>query len=367
MVEVNTINRINCMQQFKYHLGIDLHKRTSYWTLMDDDRRVLFRKNMETSESAMDTSLAAIGLDPRTIEAAIEPVSQWGWYGDLLAARGLRVRLVDVYKSKLIANSKLKHDRVDSKTLAEMMRSDFLPEAYRAPRETRDLREFVRGRAFLVRMRTRIRNRITGILGKHGIISPWTDTFGKGGRRWLDEQRLGHPHDGELQNLRAVFDDLTLHIAGLDRECASRVSDSADLAILTSIPGIGSITALMILAEVGDFSRFPTPGQLASFAGLVASSHSSGERSRFGHITHRGSVWLRSALVESTGKVSPKWGYLHAFYRRIQKKKGNSIARVALARKVLALCWHLMRTRQRFNPHPFGSEDSVKTGSSNIS
>ena len=355
------------MQQFKYHLGIDLHKRTSYWTLMDNDRKVLYRKNMETSEEAMDTSLAAIGLAPSDIEAAIEPVSQWGWYGDLLEKRGLTVRLVDVYKSKLIANSKLKHDKVDSRTLADMMRSDFLPEAYRAPRETRDLREFIRGRAFLVRMRTRVRNRITGILGKHGIISPWTDLFGKGGLRWLRTQSLGSPHDGEVQSLLAVFTELSLHIGELDRRCVELVSGSEDLEILTSIPGIGSVTALMIMAEVGDFSRFPTPGQLASFAGLVTSSHSSGERNRFGHITHRGSVWLRAALVESTGKVSPKWGYLHSFYRRIQEKKGNSIARVALARKVLVLAWHLLRTRQRFHPHPVGPHDSVKTGSSDIS
>src|SRR3989344_1829651 len=337
------------MQQFKYHLGIDLHKRTSYWTLMDNDRKVLYRKNMETSEEAMDTSLAAIGLAPSDIEAAIEPVSQWGWYGDL------------------IANSKLKHDKVDSRTLADMMRSDFLPEAYRAPRETRDLREFIRGRAFLVRMRTRVRNRITGILGKHGIISPWTDLFGKGGLRWLRTQSLGSPHDGEVQSLLAVFTELSLHIGELDRRCVELVSGSEDLEILTSIPGIGSVTALMIMAEVGDFSRFPTPGQLASFAGLVTSSHSSGERNRFGHITHRGSVWLRAALVESTGKVSPKWGCLHSFYRRIQEKKGNSIARVALARKVLVLAWHLLRTRQRFHPHPLGPHDSVKTGSSDIS
>ena len=355
------------MQQFKYHLGIDLHKRTSYWTLMDSDRKVLFRKNMATSERAMDEALTKIGTDPREIEAAIEPVSQWGWYGDLLEARGLTVRLVNVYKSKLIANSKLKHDKVDSRTLADMMRSDFLPEAYRAPRETRDLREFMRGRAFLVRMRTRVRNRITGILGKHGIISPWTDTFGKGGMIWLREQNLGSPHDPEVKNLLAVFGELSLHIGSLDRRCVELVSESEDLKILTSIPGIGSITALMIMAEVGDFSRFPTPGKLASFAGLVASSHSSGERNRFGHITHRGSVWLRSALVESTGKVSPKWGCLHSFYRRIQEKKGNSIARVALARKVLVLAWHLLRTRQRFHPHPVGPHDSVKTGSSDIS
>lgn len=353
------------MDQFQYHLGIDLHKRTSYWTLLDHDRRVLFRKNMPTTEAAMDAALQAIALDPCEIEAAIEPVSQWGWYGDLLAARGMKVRLVNAYQSALIAKSKLKYDKVDSRILADLMRSDFLPEAYRAPKETRQLRQFMRGRTFLVRLRTRIRNRINGILGAQGILCPWTDMFGKQGQAWLKAQSLGSPYDEEIRSLLAVFTELSLHIACLDRQCANLAADSEDLRILTSIPGIGSITALVILAEVGDFSRFGTPEQLASFAGLVSSSHSSGGKDRFGNITRRGSTWLRAALVESTGKVSPKWGYLHSFYQRIKEKKGNGIARVALGRKVLVLAWHLLRTGQRF--HPSGSGDSAKTGSSDIS
>ena len=175
------------MQKFNYHLGIDLHRRTSYWTLMDNERNILWKKNMATSEDAIDAAVRDISIAPKEIQAAIEPVSRWGWYGDQLEARGFAVRLVDVYKSKLIAGTKLKNDKVDSKILADMMRSDFLPEAYRAPKETRDMREFMRSRAFLVRLRVRIRNRIHMMLQKHGIICPWTDLFGKSGLMWLKE------------------------------------------------------------------------------------------------------------------------------------------------------------------------------------
>lgn len=355
------------MSEFKYHLGIDLHRLTSYWTLMDNDKNIIYRKNIKTSKESIDAALSEINLPAQSIQAAIEPVSQWGWYGDLLEQKGLTVKLVNVYKSKLIAESKLKYDKVDSRILADMLRSDFLPTAYLAPKETRELREFMRARSFFVRMRTRARNRIHNILAKHGIICPWTDMFGKQGQKWLKAQSIGSPYDEEIKSLLRVFDELTFHIEKRDNTCASMIKESRELEILTSIPGVGSITALMVMAEVGDFRRFRTSGQLASFAGLVSSSHSSGGKERLGNITHRGSVWLRTALVESTGKVSKKWGYLHDFYQRIREKKGNNIARVALARKVLTLAWHLVITNQKFNPYPSGSKDNVKTGSSALS
>ena len=346
------------MQKFKYHLGIDLHRRTSYWTLMDDERNILWKKNMATSEVAIDEAVRDIGMNPSEIQAAIEPVSGWGWYGDQLEARGFTVRLVDVYKSKLIAGTKLKNDKVDSKILADMMRSDFLPEAYRAPKETRDMREFMRSRAFLVRIRVRIRNRIHMMLQKHGILCPWTDLFGKSGLVWLKGQELGDVYKRELESLLTLFKELSLHVAEKDKECLSLAVKSKEAKILMTIPGIGVVTSLTMLAEIGDYARFPSPEKLASFAGLVSSSNSSGEKLRFGRITHRGSVWLRTALVESTGKVSPKWGYLHDFYLKLRDKKGNKIARVALARKMLTLSWHLVMKNQSFNPR---RTDSVKT------
>lgn len=353
------------MSDYKYHLGIDLHRRTSYWTLMDDERNILWKKNIETSREAIETSLENIGIDAKEIHCAIEPVSGWGWYGDILEKNGVKVHLVDVYKSKLIAGTKLKNDKVDSKILAEMLRSDFLPTAYYAPKETRKLREFVRGRAFLVRLRTRIRNRVHMMLQKQGIICPWTDLFGKSGLVWLKDQKLESESLKELQSLLIFFKELSLHIIERDKACLQKVTESRELKILTSIPGVGAITALTMMAEIGEYKRFSHPNKLASFAGLVASSYSSGGTNRFGHITHRGSVWLRTALVESTGKVSRKWGYLHTFYTTLRERKGNKIARVALARRILTLSWHLIMNDEMFNP--LGHRDNVKTEISHIS
>lgn len=347
------------MQSFQYHLGIDLHRKTSYWTLINGERKVLYKKNLPTTKEGIEQGIADMGIAPTLVEAAIEPVSQWGWYGDCLAERGVTVRLVDVYKTKLIAGTKLKNDKVDALALAELLRSDFLPTAYRAPEKTRDMREFMRHRAFLVRLRARIRGRVHQILWKHGIINPWSDLFGIKAQQWLGKLSLRSPYKEEREELTGMWRDISERLAFHNRTCEEMGTRNLQAGLLMSIPGIGIITSLTILAEVGDFSRFASPDKLACYAGLVSSSYSSGERTRLGHITHRGSVWLRTALVEATATVNPRWGALHDFYQRIAEKKGSKVARVALARKMLTLSWHLIKTDQ-FYKTSVGHSDSVK-------
>jgi len=347
------------MQSFQYHLGIDLHRKTSYWTLIDGERKILYKKNLPTTKEGIARGVEEMEISPAQVEAAIEPVSQWGWYGDCLAEQGVTVRLVDVYKTKLIAGTKLKNDKVDALALAELLRSDFLPTAYRAPEKTRDMREFMRHRAFLVRLRARIRGRVHQILWKHGIISPWSDLFGVKAREWLGKLSLRSPYKEEREELTAMWQDISERLLLHNRTCEEMGARNLQAGLLMSIPGIGIITSLTILAEVGDFSRFSSPAKLACYAGLVSSSYSSGERTRLGHITHRGSVWLRTALVEATATVNPKWGALHDFYHRIAEKKGSKVARVALARKMLTLSWHLIKTDQFYKTN-VGHSDSVK-------
>ncbi|MEZ4103810.1 MAG: transposase [Candidatus Paceibacterota bacterium] len=103
--------------------------------------------------------------------------------------------------------------------------------------------------------------------------------------------------------------------------------------VLMSIPGVAELTALTIIAEVGDFERFKTPEQLASYAGLVSSSHSSGGKLRFGHITRKGSPFLRSIMVEAACQIRPSAGRLYTFYSRIKDKKGSKVARSCFSSK----------------------------------
>ena len=117
-----------------------------------------------------------------------------------------------------------------------------------------------------------------------------------------------------------------------------------------TVPGVGPVTAQIISAEVGDFSLFKKPEHLASFAGLVPKERSSGGKQRLGHITHAGSSYLRFALIETAMRIrnSEKTTVLYNFYKRIKEKGGPMKARVALARKILVIIWHMMHREQDY-------------------
>lgn len=344
-----------------YHLGIDLHKKFSYWTLVDQSKEILFQGKVLTTEEETIAALNRLPVPKSDVQAAIEPVSQWGWYTEILEREGVTVKLVNALNTKLIAQSKLKNDKVDSRVLAELLRTDFLPESYLAPRETRELREFLRWRLCFSRMRARTKNRVHAILWKHGLASPRTDLFGKKGLIWLKVQTLRPVFKEELDSLLRIVELLSKEIAITDKEIhrKSKIDDEARL--LMTMPGVGPYTALMLQAEVGDWKRFSSPEKLASHAGLVSSSYSSGEKVRFGRITKRGSSYLRSVMVEAACQVRSKKNPLFQFYERLKEKKGNKIARVALARKMLTVLWHMIHKKEPFRVQScLGDSLSVK-------
>lgn len=176
--------------------------------------------------------------------------------------------------------------------------------------------------------------------------------------KWLKAQELRPVFKKELDSILAVFEVLVTEIAAADKEVRTRAKETEELLILQSVPGIGTLSALTIKAETGDFERFPTPEKFASHAGLVPSSRSSGGKLRFGRITKQGSPYLRWIMVEAVQRVSPKWGSLYTFFGTIKEKKGVKIARVALARKLLCICYVLVKKKERFSVRALSLEGS---------
>jgi len=119
--------------------------------------------------------------------------------------------------------------------------------------------------------------------------------------------------------------------------------------MLETIPGVGPILALTIIAEVGEVSRFHSAKHLASFAGLVPSTSQSGSSTWHGHITRAGSSWLRWALVETAIHTSTRPGPVRDKYPTLKKRKGNKIARVAVARRLATCAYHMLKEGKYFS------------------
>jgi transposase len=142
---------------------------------------------------------------------------------------------------------------------------------------------------------------------------------------------------------------MSAYIKELDAEVARYAKEPIPTLLMT-IPGVGAVTAVSIWAEVGDFSRFPSAEKLCAFSGLVPTERSSGGVQRFGHITRAGSTILRYVLVEVAMRVrdTDKSAVLYSFYKTVKEKRGAMRARVALARKILSIAWHMVKKSERY-------------------
>ena len=168
--------------------------------------------------------------------------------------------------------------------MAQLLRADLLPEAWIAPPAIRQLRALLRHRVALVRLRTRLRNRIHAIVADYGYDRPGGGYWTGPGRAWLAALELPVVSRELVEDDLGLIDALQVRIDRLDWEIRQRARSDPRVAVLTQLPGIGPFTALVILAEVGDIRRFASARKLASWAGLTPTVRGSDRVAHYGHI-----------------------------------------------------------------------------------
>ena len=267
-----------------------------------------------------------------------------GWLVELLEEYGFDPHLVHPLRCKAIASARLKNDKVDAAILAQLLRADLLPEAWLAPAKVRQLRALLRHRVSLVRLGTQLRNRIHAVAADHGYdrsASYWTGP----GRGWLAELDLPAASREIITDCLAVIDGLAPVIDRIDGELHQHAKADPRVKVLRTLPGVGEFTALVMVAEIGDISRFGSARKLASWAGLTPTVRGSDLKIRHGHISKTG---LSLAAVGTqpaaqTAKRSPEFA---ASYAAIAKRRGKKIATIAVARKLVTRAWHLLAEMQ---------------------
>jgi len=331
------------------YLGIDLHRKRSHVVALDQAGQVLLSRRIG---SRPDEFRRVFGeLEPQPIEVAFEATFGWGWLADVLADAGIPAHMAHPLATKAISSARVKNDSVDAKTLAHLLRTNLLPEAWMAPAEVREARRLVRMRAALMRISSRIRCQVHALLGEHGVVPPATDIFGKAGRVFLQAVRLPEISQQRLEACLRLLDTVAVEVAQADREIQERFRSDPRMGRLLPIPGIGPTIAATVLTEIGTHSRFDSPDRLCSWAGLTPREHSSAEQTRRGHISKQGSRWLRWVMVEAAirGLRDPR---LRDFYSGIARRRGPKVARVAVARRLLTIVYYALRDEGGCRAYP---------------
>jgi transposase len=313
------------------------------------------KKSVPATPEYVRAAIKALPVDPHHVHAAIEPVAGWRWVSAILEEEGITTHIANPFKTRLIAESRMKNDEIDARMLAELLKSEFLPESYRAPDDINRLRMIVRGRQYVVQLRTGIKNRIHAIATQRGLHLYKKSPVGGASLAIMRNDSA----DIELSALARLVKQLDQHVAAFDKVIERVARTNAIAKLLMTMPAAGPITAVSILAEVGDFARFPTANKLAAYSGLVPRQRSSGDRMRMGNVTKCGPSLLRHVAVEMALRIREGGDErLRKFYERLAPKCGLMRARVALGRKILVIMWHMVKTNTPYRP--LSSESTPK-------
>ena len=199
------------------YVGMDVHRKRSQVAVVDDAGIQQRNRNVPNHPTKLVPILGAL---PPGTPVAFEAAYGWGWLVELLEELELEPHLVHPSRCKAIASARLKNDKVDAATLAQLLRADLLPEAWIAPQPVRDLRALLRHRAALVRLSTSLKNRVHAVLADRGIGEDqilWTGS----GRAWLAGLELPPIPRAIVEDCCGLLDALATPIARLEREIAA--------------------------------------------------------------------------------------------------------------------------------------------------
>jgi transposase len=311
---------------------------------MDQKGKILKKKEITSSRDAVQENL---GCFRQPVKAVVEASYSWAPMYDWLDEVADDVILAHPAKVRAIAEARIKTDKIDSETLAHLLRADLIPQAYAPSKDVRAIKRVLRQRMFFVRVRTMLKNRIWALLAQHSVELPdVSDLYGKAGLQWLKELRLPEP-DGKLLSedleLLAVLNERISATEGLIENLSAQ-----DKAVrwLFSLPGIGDFLSVLIRYEVDDIERFSSAKKFTGYTGLVPSTYASGNRMVHGRLTKQGNKWLRWAFIEAVTPAIRKSDFLRRYYEKIKSRHGCKDARTSTARKLAELAWTVWTERR---------------------
>jgi transposase len=320
------------------YVGIDFHRRRSVIVRVAADGERLGVHRIVNDPFALADVMARCGEAP---EVVIEATYGWYWAVELLQELGATVHLANPNALNW-GDRRVKNDEIDAADLADMLRLGRLPEAWIAPPAIRELRELVRYRAKLVKLRSGLKTQVHAVMAKEGVLPKVSDLFGPAGTRQLDALELGAPFAYRVGSLRELIRLYDREITSLERDIHQHLKAHPGYQAVQAITGIGKVSAAVLVAEIGDVRRFPSPQQLCSWCGLTPKHRESDLKTRRGRISKQGSRLVRTTLIEVISRYHGG-SVLDAQYRTIAKRRGKNKARVAVARKVLTLVYYGLR------------------------
>ena len=326
------------------YIGMDIHKHFTVAVVKDEQGNKLNEDKFTNSENNFNNFMQQ--YKPEETKIVIESTCVWEYIYEILEAKKYEVKLANPVRTRAIAEARIKTDSVDASILADLLRANLIAESYIPPKNVRRLREITRERRTFVKQTTQIKNKIRAILIKRGTEIEYK-TLCNAAILLIRKK---------FQNDKIVLrylDLLEYHkekLKEVDEEISEKAHANYNTELLMTIPGIASIRAMDLIAEIGEISRFPTANRFCSYAGLVPSIKQSGDTLRVGRLVKQASKVLKHTLIETCWTLiqSKESNPLKEFYKKLAKKKGKQKAICATARKLGCVIHAMLRNQEEF-------------------
>lgn len=313
-----------------YYTGIDLHKFTSYLTTVDASGKIIKQADIKNVAHNFIQYFSELGNKNIT---TVESTMTWYWLNDLLTSIEIPMILAHAKYVKAIAYAKVKTDKVDSHTLAQLLRMDYIPSAHKISNEKRTLRDALRARLKTVQRHTSITNSMKLILAKYNYESPTQLT---GLAKYQYEQ---------LSETEELLNEQSLE---LEKQLYPFLIPNEDIQRLLWIPGIGKMNAFTILLEVDDINRFPDVKNFFSYCRLSPSARNSGGKSKQ-RSSKDGNKYLKVAFCDAAVHAVQYYPVIKKYHNTLLRKKNKQIAKTIIAKELAEIVYYVLKNKTHFN------------------
>jgi transposase len=335
-------------KQHPFYCGIDLHARSMYVCILNQDGEIVVHRNMPTTPDAL---LKTIAPYREQIVIAVECIFTWYWLADLCAREGIPFVLGHALYMKAIHGGKAKNDKIDAQKIAVLLRGGMLPQAYVYPAEMRATRDLLRRRIHLVRKRAELLTHVQQTNRQYNLPEIGKNIAYKTNRPGVAERFVDPAVQKSVEVDLALIDyyDQLLRDLELAIVKTAKQHDANTLYLLQTVPGIGKILSLVLLYEIHDIARFPRVQDFVSYSRLVKCAKESAGK-RYGTAgTKIGNAHLKWAFSEAAVLFLRNNPAGQKYLARLEKKHGKGKALTVLAHKLARAVYYLLKRRVVFD------------------
>ncbi len=323
-----------------YYTGIDLHKFTSYLTTVDSSGKIIKEADIKNVNHNFIQYFSDLGKENIT---TVESTMTWYWLNDLLSSLNIPLVLAHAKYVKAIAYAKVKTDKVDSHTLAQLLRMDYIPSAHKISNDKRLLRDALRARLKIVQRHTSVTNSMHLLLAKYNLDSP---------------VQLDSIPRFQFEQLTEVEALLKEQMLDLEKQLYPFLIPNDDIQRLLWIPGIGKMNAFTILLEVDDINRFDDVKNFFSYCRLVPAARNSGGKSKQ-RSSKDGNRYLKVAFSDAAIHACHYYPIIRNYHNSLIRKKNKNIARTIIAKEIAEIVYHVLKYKSDFN-NKFKGKDLIE-------